>query len=51
MSVEVSQDEGLILGVKESVEVRGVVTRAGGGWWNVYVVYVNESVVNSGCDG
>ena len=53
MGVEVTQDEGVILGCQgeESVQGGRVVGRAGGGWGDVNVVYVYVLVVYCSSNG
>ena len=51
MGVKVSQDEGVTLGVEESVEVWGETGGAGGGRGNVNVVDLKFGIVDGGGDG
>ena len=52
MGVEVSQDESITLGVKESVKLRGEAGRAAGrGRRDVYIVDLKFGVVDSGGNG
>ena len=52
VGVEVSQDESITLGVKESVKLRGETGRvAGRGRGNVYIVDLEFGVVYSGGNG
>ena len=46
MGVEVSQDEGITLGIEEKVKCRKVVGGTGGGRWNVDIDDVDRYVVN-----
>ena len=51
MSVEVAQDDGVILDMEESGEGGGVARGAGGVRWDVDVVYVDGNGINGGSDG
>ena len=51
MSVEVAQDDGVILDMEESGEGGGVVRGAGGVRWDVDVVDVDGNGIDGGSDG
>ena len=51
MGVEVTQDEGVILGLEESGERGRIVRWAGRVWGNIYVVYVYWDVVDGDRNG
>ena len=51
VSVEVAQDDGVILDMEESGEGGGVARGAGGVRWDVDVVDVDGNGINGGSDG
>ena len=51
MSIEVAQDDGIILDLEKSSEGRGVAGGAGGVRWDVYIVDVDGSGINGGSYG
>ena len=51
MGVKVSQDEGIILDVKKSVELWGETGGAGGGRGNVNVEDLKFGIIDGGGDG
>ena len=51
MSVEVAQDDGVILDMEESGKGGRVAWRAGGVRWDVDVVDVDGNGINGGSDG
>ena len=51
MSVEVAQDDGVILDMEESGEGGGVARGAGGVRWDVDVVDVDGNGINGGSNG
>ena len=48
MDIEITQDDGVVLGIQEGFEIGGVVGGAGGDGGDINIVYVDWYTINCG---